>query len=135
MCENSSIRNRKQIPAKILVLFQVLIVFSFPLRYYAWDFNGLTCKTDPSGSTELKNCEIQASGIFYLPTGKSEHAQNGQSEIPFKSLKNHINKFDAGLAITESLIYSSLSKFILFTIYKTVNLLSTDIIFPFHYFW
>jgi hypothetical protein len=120
---------------RILVLAQVLLFIYLSVRTYTWEFHAFSARTVNTGLPEYDNCEILTSGNFFLPNGKNEQAQNVISKIPVKILKNNFNKFIAQLEVTENLIFSSLSKYILLSVFKAEKFLVPDIIYPFHYHW
>ena len=97
--------------------------------------NGLIAGGVSSGPAESEFCAPVVSSNLFCHTEQAESVTSVYSNSSRTTLKNSFNQFSAcPLAVGKLLFYKYLP-YVYYPVRNIVRFKSTDIIFPFHYFW
>jgi hypothetical protein len=120
---------------KIALVLPVVILYCCIISFYS---NGV----DVTGSTSSKNQPSQDDSrfssvppILYGKMIQTRNVVNVLTNIPVNTLKNHSNNCFPASKASEALHVSHFLRYIFCAANRISGFQSTDIIFPFHYFW
>jgi hypothetical protein len=118
---------------KIAVIVGISILYCFILGTYS---GNVVARSVPSPSSE--GAVFYSSGVsnsLFYHTEQSQSLTGIYSQSSRTTVKNSFNQFSACPVATEKLLFI---KYLPYVFYSRLNIVwfkSTDIIFPFHYFW
>ncbi len=119
---------------KITVLLNISILCCFVISIYNSNAFTATAVFSKSGDTDTE-CHYSAvsSNLFCLARTESSVGVSGN--IPFSPLKNSFRVFSAYARVTEHLLFNRFLQYDFYSRNLVDRFHTTDIIFPFHYFW
>lgn len=84
--------------------------------------------------SEERNISPSSETIFFH-NFQSESSINSYNNLPVQNIKEQFTDSWADFNVSERLIESEYSQYLIFTRNILINYRKSDIIFPFHYFW
>lgn len=121
--------------SKITSLLHILVLYGFIVSLYSTSDFTANITISKNISTNDASCFSFVHIDLFCHSGKTENFVSGNCKLPVSSLKDQLNVFLACTKYAELSHTNSYSKYIYYAENNIIRFQSSDIIFPFHYFW